>query len=221
MIHRIRLATPWQLLGMTLAWLAVCVGIDYVFNPHLWARAVPDAGGQVPISLRVHHLRCAGCAEHVTATLATVPWLSGARMSVREADGTTARGDFAGWLDVSPTDVSQVDFVALDRALREGGLTASAVEFGGLRHYRLEARVPHLCGGRASGDCEVLPDIGKRRTVGLDWLDSVTTDPVRETAVFFVRYRQPTDRVDVKGLLSALDGFGVAPTSLRVVATQE
>jgi hypothetical protein len=223
MIGRLRFATVPQMAVMTIAWLAICVGIDYRFNPQLWAaKNVEPPPASVPLSLHLHHLRCKGCLEDVKKALGTLPWLQNAPMDVRVTGPDSAPGDFAGWLDISVADVQQIDFVALDHALREEGFVPSQVEFGGLRHFRLEGKARHLCLTPNQGDCEPLPDLGKvRRGDQLKWLDSLTLDATGQTVVFHVRYQQPTDRIDVKELFTAMDNFGLWPSSLRVVTSPE
>jgi hypothetical protein len=222
MIGKLRFATVPQIVVMTLAWVAICVGIDYHFNPQLWAKNVEVAPAAVPLSLHIHHLRCKGCLEDIKKALGTLPWMQNAAMTVRVTGPDSAPGDFAGWLDISVVDVQQIDFVALDHALREEGFVPSQVEFGGLRHFRLEGKARHLCGTANRGDCEPLPDLGKvRRGDRLKWLDSLTLDATGTTVVFHVRYQQPTDRIDVKELFTTMDDFGLWPSSLRVVTTAE
>jgi hypothetical protein len=222
MIGRLKFATPAQILAMSIAWLAICVGIDYRFNPQLWARNAEPPPSTVPLSLHLHHLRCKGCLDDIEKALGTLPWLKDAPMTVRAIGADTAVGDFAGWLDISVPNVSQIDFVALEQTLRQAGFVASQVEFGGLRHYRLEGQARHLCCPTCQKDCEPLPDLGKvRRGDRLKWLDSLTMDSTGAIIVFHVRYQQPTDRIDVKELFTAMDDFGLWPSSLRVVATAE
>lgn len=222
MIGRIRLATTAQVLAMSIAWLGVCLGIDYTFNPHLWAGTVETPPSSVALSLNLHHLRCTGCLEDIQKALGTLPWLQDAPMTVRATGPDVAAGDYAGWLDISVPDVSQIDFVALEQALRLEGFVASRVEFGGLRHFRLEGQARHLCGPATRDGCEPLPDAGAvRRPDRLRWLDSLSTDSAGSTVVFHVRYQQPNDRINVKELFTAMDEFGLWPSSLRVVAVPE
>ena len=220
MTGRIKLATTAQILAMSVAWAGICLAVDYKFNPQLWTRAVQAPPASVPLSLHMHHLRCKGCLEDIEKALHTLPWLQNAPMTVRTVGEDTAVGNFAGWLDISVSDISQIDFVALEQALRKEGFVASQVEFGGLRHYRLEGQARHLCCATCQGDCEPLPDLGQvRRGDQLKWLDSLTTDGT--TVVFHVRYQQPTDRIDVKELFTAMDEFGLWPSSLKVVTSPE
>lgn len=221
MIGRIRLASLTQITVMTVAWLGICLGIDFAFNPHMQAGMVMPPPANVPLSLHFHHLRCKGCAEDIETTLKTLPWLKDAPMTVRTTDADTSPGDFAGWLDITVADISQIDFIPLDLALRQEGFVASQMELGGLRHFRLEGMARHLCCPTCQDSCERLPDLGKVKRSGdrLRWLDSLTTDGT--TVVFHAKFQQPGDHIDVKELFTAMDEFGLFPSSLKVVAQAE
>jgi hypothetical protein len=222
MIGRIRFATTAQVLAMSIGWLAVCVGIDYRFNPQLWGPTVTAAPTSVPLSLHFHHLRCKGCLDDIQKALGTLPWLKDAPVTVRTSGDDTIAGNYAGWLDIAVRDIPQIDFIALDQALRQEGYVASQIEFGGLRHFRLEGKARHLCAPTAQAGCEPLPDVGMvRRGERLKWLDSMTTDATGSTVIFHVRYQQPTGRIDVKELFAAMDDYGMYPYTLQVVAAAE
>ena len=60
-----------------------------------------------------------------------------------------------------------------------------------------------------------------RRGDRLKWLDSLTMDPSGTKVVFHVRFQQPNDRIDVKELFTAMDEFGLWPSSLKVIAAAE
>jgi|SRR5579864_8187817 len=222
MITKIRLATAPQILAMSIAWMAILFGLDYIYNPQLWARTVEAPSSVVPLSLHFHHLRCTGCADDIKRALGTLPWLKDAPTAEHASGDDTIMGNYAGWLDVSVQDVSQIDFVALDQALRQEGYVASQIELGGLRHFRLEGKARHLCPPTAHEGCEPLPDVGTvRRGDRLKWLDSMTTDISGSTVVFHVRFQQPKDRIDIKELFAAMDDYGMYPYTLHVVTTAE
>ncbi len=230
MSGRIRLATSAQVLAMAVAWLAVCIAIDYTFNRHLWVGAAEAPPSSVPLSLRINHLCCTGCFDDVRQALETLPWLKGAPMKVREGSLRTQEqaevagpaADYGGWLDISVADASQVDFVAIDQALRSEGLVASQIQFGGPRHFRLEARVRHMCCGMCKDACERLPELGRTRQGGrLRWLDSVRADRAGARVVFHARYQDPSARIDVSELLATMDEVGLPPFTLRVVTGPE
>ena len=115
MMKRLRFATWPQVLVMSVVWLGICLGIDFMFNPNMTAKeraaAVPPAS--VPLSVHLHHLRCKGCLEDVQSALKTLPWLQNAAMNVRTTPQDTVEGNFAGWLDLTVTEIAQIDFVAL------------------------------------------------------------------------------------------------------------
>jgi len=224
MMKRLRFATWPQILVMSAVWLGICLGIDFMFNPNMTAkeRAAAAPPASVPLSVHLHHLRCKGCLEDVQAALKTLPWLQNAAMNVRTTPQDTVAGNFAGWLDLTVTEIAQIDFVALEQTLRQAGFVPSAVQFGGLPHFRLEGVARHLCSPENKTDCEPLPEVGSvRRGDRLKWLDSLTMDPSGTKVVFHVRFQQPNDRIDVKELFTAMDEFGLWPSSLKVIAAAE
>jgi hypothetical protein len=222
MIARIKLASTTQVLAMSIAWLGVCLGLDYTFNPQLWARAVEGPPVTVPLSLHFHHLRCKGCTDEIERALGTLPWLKDVPMTVRASGDDAVAGNYAGWLDINVQDIPQIDFIALDQALRQEGFVASQMELGGLRHFRLEGKAHHLCAGTGQEGCEPLPDVGTvKRGERLKWLDSMTTDATASTVIFHVRYQLPKDRIDVKELFAAMDDYGMYPYTLHVIITPE
>jgi hypothetical protein len=229
MITRIRLATPFQIASLIVAWLAVLLVIDYKKNPHLWAKPPPQPTS-VPLALWVNHLCCSGCLGDVRAALATLPWLEPGAVRLRDttlhnsqdAEVSWSVGNAGGWVDIPQMDLARIDFVALDRALREKGLVPSRMEFGGAAHFRLEAQVAHMC-------CAACEDAA-RRTVSLSralsagrllWVDSVTTDRARHRVVVYARYLEPGKTVDVAELMAAFEQVGFVPSSLRVLTGPE
>ncbi len=225
MTTRFRLATPLQIIALTVAWLAALLLIDYTKNPHLWTKAPPPRPASAPLSLYVNHLCCTGCLADVRAGLQTLPWVEpekvrarqGKVLTVKEAEALGPAGEYGGWVDVQVKDPGSIDFVAVDRALRDKGLVASRMEFGGPPHFRLEAQVAHMC-------CGICEDAARRTTeltralaaARLLWVDSVTADHAKHLIIVHARYLEPGKTVDVSELLAALDQVGLAPYSLRV-----
>jgi hypothetical protein len=229
MITKIRLATPAHLAGLTAAWFAVLMTIDYTKNPHLWAKDAREERRGAPLSLWVNHLCCTGCLADARKALESLPWIKGHPIAVRarlrsreQAEAAGPAEAFGGWIDVGLPDVTGVDFVQLDRALRGAGLVASRMEFGGAAHFRLEAEVKHLCCGMCKGAAERMSELGRMRALGrLRWLDSVSADHAKHRIVVHARYLQAGESVDVAELLGALDEVGLPPTSLRVLTGPE
>ena len=229
MIGNIKLATTPQILAMSIAWLGACMGIDFAFNRHLWTATV-EVPPTSALSLRINHLCCTGCFDDVRAALETLPWLKDAPMSVRagnlktqeEAEMAGPAADYGGWVDIDIKDVSQIDFVAIDRALRDAGMVASQMQFGGVRHFRLEARVRHMCCGMCKDACERLPELaGIKQTGRLKWLDSVVADLATDRVTVHARYLELDERIDAAELLGAMDQVGLPPFSLKVVVSAE
>lgn len=230
MIGKIRFASSAQILGLAIVWLGACMGIDFTFNRHLWAGTVEAPPASVPLSLRINHLCCTGCLDDVRKALETLPWLKDAPMKVREgnlrtqeqADVAGPAGDYGGWLDIQVAELGQIDFVAIEEALRSEGLIASQMQFGGVRHFRLEGHVRHMCCGMCKDAAQRMPELGKTRAAGrLRWLDSVTAERSGGKVAFHARYLEPGDRIDVTELLAAMDEIGLPPFSLKVVVGAE
>ena len=223
---RFRLATRYQIVAMTVAWLGVLMAIDVTKNPHLWAAAeAPARPPDAALSLWVNHLCCTGCLADVREALAGLPWVDARQVRARErvvsreqAETAGPQADYGGWVDVALGDVEGVDFVAVDRALRERGMVASRMEFAGPPHYRLEAKVHHMCCGMCRDAAQRMPALERARS-RLRWVDSVTAD--RGTVTVHARYQAAGEAVDVADLLGAFDEVGLPPMSLRVRAGAE
>ncbi|HUG52311.1 MAG TPA: hypothetical protein VMR21_01865 [Vicinamibacteria bacterium] len=224
---RFRLATRTQMIVMTVVWLGVLIAIDYTKNPHLRAAAAPERPPTAALSLWVNHLCCTGCLSDVRDALAALPWVDAEQIRARKAvvsrehaEMQGAQSDYGGWVDVGVSDVAGVDFVAIDHALRERGLVASRMEFAGPPHYRLEAKVGHLCCGLCREAAQGLTTLERARA-RLRWVDSVTADRAAHTVTVHARYQGPGEAVDVADLLGAFDEAGLPPFSLRVLADAE
>ncbi len=229
MIGKIKLASTPQILAMSIAWLGACMGIDFTFNRHLWT-GTAEMPPTTSLALRINHLCCTGCLDDVKKALQTLPWLKDAPMNVREGSLKTQEeaevagpaADYGGWLDIDVKDANQIDFVAIDRALREEGMVASQMQFGGYRHFRFEAQVRHMCCGMCKDACERMPELaGTRKAGGLKWLDSVTAERATGKVTIHARYQEPGQRIDAAELMSAMDQIGLPPFSLRVVVSAE
>lgn len=220
-----------QVTVLTLAWAAGLFALDYVKNRHLWqpAAAGPAAAG-VHVTLWINHLCCTGCLGDVQAALAIVPWAGRTAMVrvgtvlPREQADTLGRplAEYGNWVDVEVPDVSRLEFVSLDRALRDKGLVAGRMEFGGVPHFRLEAEVSHLCCGMCERGSESGLDFAKAHsfTGQFKWLDSVTVDRTHKRIMAHARFLEAGKTVDVAEFLSGLDYVGLAPRSVRVMPEQ-
>lgn len=225
---RFRLATRTQIVVMSVGWLAVLLAIDYNKNPHLWAAGeAPARPPSAALSLWVNHLCCTGCLADVREALAGLPSIDPGQIRAREqvisreqADAAGPQSEYGGWVDVGVSDIDGLDFVAIDRALRVRGMVASRMEFAGPQHYRLEAKVHHLCCGMCREAGQRMTTLDRART-RLRWVDSVTADRAAHTVTVHARFQGPGEAVDVADLLGAFDEVGLPPLSLRVLAGAE
>jgi hypothetical protein len=221
---RYRLATRTQMIVMTVAWLGVLVALDYWKNPHLRAaeRMAEKAPGAA-LSLWVNHLCCTGCLGEVRDALAALPWVDATQIHPRQNvvsreqadEHPTPASDYGGWVDVGVTNIAAIDFVEIDRALRDKGMVASRMELSGPEHFRLEAKVRHICCGMCKDATDRIPTLDRARN-RLRWVDSVTTDRVSHTVTVHARYQSQGEAVDVADLLGAFDEVGLPPMSLTV-----
>ena len=226
---RYRQATRTQIAVMTVAWLGVLLAIDYVKNPHL--RASERGPGPAPpaaLSLWINHLCCTGCLGEVRDALAAVPWIDAGQIRPRQGvvsreqadEHPTSQADYGGWMDVGVTRLEDVDFVEIDRVLREKGMVASRMELRGPQHFRLEAKVRHLCCGMCRDATERIPALDRART-RLRWVDSISADRAQHKVTVHARYRAADEAVDVGELLGAFDEVGLPAMSLKVRADPE
>jgi len=225
MITRVRLASPVLVAALTVGWFGVCMGIDYVWNRHLWEPTARNAGApaDTPLSLRINHLCCSGCFAEVREALKKIAWLANESIGVRErllsqeqAEGAVRALDYSGWVDVTVPDLTRVDFVEIDRVLRAEGMVTSEMQlhFPRTQHIRFVAQVKHLCCGMCVDAAQRIKEISRAQQFGrLRWLDSVTASHRSKEIVFHARYEES---IDVAELLGALDAIGLPAFALRV-----
>ncbi len=183
------------------------------------------------MTLWINHLCCSDCLHDARQALAALPGIdaASAKRSQTAADAR-ASGPEHGWpppvrklhrLDVS--DLEKVDFVALDKALREQGLVAGRMELSGIAHFRLAAKVEHLCCGMCARSTQERVGFLKARAQSgqLRWLDSVSVDAKAKTIIADARYLQAGKSVDVTEFLGALNDIGYAPQSVQVLVHEE
>jgi len=217
--------TTKQLVLMTLAWALALMGIDYAKNPRPWGQllapidASSNVGAGTPIvTLYLSHM----CLADVTAAMGTFKGLTmkPPRLLVGDPSVGQSGSSVAGEIDFEVSDLSHVDFMAIDRALRDVGLVAERMELRGPRHFRFEATMDHMC----CAACAVAAKEGLELSRGLKsqghlrWLDSFDVEEEKKLVVANARY----DAVaDVGELLGALNHAGFQPTSIIAVTSAE
>ena len=235
MIGKIRLASPGLLAGMTVVWLVALVGIDYVYNPHLWKKSSGEAPQpkDTALSIYINHLCCTGCFADAEEALKSIPWLKNCSMrqrgelpTIEAAEAKARQSEYGGWIDLSVPEISRIDFVEIDKALRGEGLVASRMVVRGVKHVRLVADVKHMCCGMCKDAIQVLGknnqssgpglSFGAGGLAELNWIDSIVADHIQKKVTVYPRYQDPEKGFDVGELLAAMDRVGLAPFSVRI-----
>jgi len=225
-----KFATATQIAVMVVVITAGCYAFDYVKNPQLWhhAEVVPASAGKgAHLTLWINHLCCSSCLDEVRQALVPVPGIDVAHatgpkqlLTHDQADKSTASlPDYGNAVQIPVTDLEDLDLVAIDKALRDKGMVSARMELGGIEHFRLEAKVDHLCCGMCERAAHERIAFLKTRGQGgqLRWLDSVSVDRDGKTIVAYARFVQPGKTADLADFLGALNDSGFAARSVRVL----
>jgi copper chaperone CopZ len=225
-------ATTKTLIALTILWAVALFGIDYAKNPKaaesMWtSKHMGESAkdGKPVIKLWMNHLCCTGCLSDVQKALEKLPNIKvkpKELASQESADMETAdkAKDYSGEIELEITDLKTIDFMAIDRALRDAGLVADRMELSGPRHFRLNAELHHICCGLcATGVREGLEITKGLKSQGhFKWLDSFVVDKPKKLVTAHARY----DAVaDVSELINALNHIGFQPTSVFAVVDSE
>jgi hypothetical protein len=161
----------------------------------------------------------AGSLADVRHALSGVEGLDLADASVLAPAGGAASPESGNAVTVRVIDVDKLDFVALDRALKQNGLVAGRMELSGVPHFSLQARFPRLSGQQTDQSVEARIAYMKARGMGvtLEWLDSVNMNAQDKALTAYARYVEPGKSVNIGELVAGLNQIGLAPESLRVV----
>jgi hypothetical protein len=229
---KITLSNPRQIITMTLVWTTTLFTVDYIKHPRplpvlfgITREGLGDAGRLTnpTIILRMNHLCCSGCLDDLRAALQPLTWADKVELdksALAPAAGNQreqALNDFSNpvRIEIKAEDIALVDFMALDRAMRDAGFVAEHIEFSGIPHMRLEAQVKHLC----CNLCKVAVVEGMNIAAqmpagsGFKWLNNINVDRPRKTVTAYTRY---DSIVDVGEFIAALNHLGFAPATLTV-----
>ena len=223
----------WQIVTMTVVWVTALFAVDYIKHPRpismlfgIKREAPGHAAGRLTnptIILGVNHLCCSGCLDDLSAALQRLNWTEKAELdkSALAPGAGNQRGqalnDFSGRvrIEIKAENIPRIDFMALDRAMRDAGFVADHIEFGGIPHIRLEAQVPHLC----CNLCKVAVAEGVKMAAqsgsGRDfkWLGHMRVDRPQKTVT---AYPPDDSSVDVGEFIAALNHLGFAPAAVTV-----
>lgn len=223
---------PTQVFTMTFAWTAALFAVDCIKHPRpvavlfgMGQEGFGDAARRTnpTITLWVNHLCCSGCLDDLRAALHPLTWAD--RVELLKDSLTRQAGnqrelplnDFSNrvQIEIKAEDVARVDFVALDRAMRDAGLIAERIQLGGIPHMRLEARVPHLCCNMCRLAVEEDVKFARQPWAGSDfkWFDRINVDRQQKTITAYARYGST---VDVGAFIAALNHLGFAPAALTI-----
>lgn len=223
-------ATPRQIVTLVIVIIAGCYAFDYYKNPQLWHRqtaASLNVNKGARLALWINHLCCSECLNDARQALAATPGIDAVNaggpkqlLTRAQADQSTASlPQYGNSLELVVSDADKMDFVALDKTLRDKGLVAGRMELSGIEHFRLVAKVDHLCCGMCEKSAhERIAFLKARGQSGqLKWLDSVSVDRDAKTIVAHARYLQAGQSVDVTEFLGALNDSGYAPRSVHIL----
>ncbi len=231
-----RFATATQIVALSIITCAGLFALDYFKNPQLWhphenAGPVQHQGEGVHLTLWMNYLSCSTCLDDVRLALKTVPGIDGAA-AVTEAELLThdqanqsnaSLPDYGNSVELPVKDPDKLDFVAIDRALRNQGLVAGRMELGGAEHFRLEASVNHLCCGMCTRAINERVAFLKAKAAGgqFRWLDSLEVDNAKKVITAYPRYVESGKTIDVTDFIMGLNDIGYAPLSLKMVMGPE
>lgn len=228
-----RFSNTRQIVIMTISWAAALYAIDFWKHPRPLRDLMQSGGNRAEfahitkpqIVLWMNHMCCSGCLEDLELALKGLGWIgkvsvnldkneSGALPDKDGASGLKS-GQYGHRVDLEVTNVATIDFVALERAVRDMGLAPERIEFGGVSHYRIEAKLKHVCcQACARAIDEGMQMASNLRAAGpFKWLDSAKVSKEHKSITVYPKY---DSTVDVTEFLQALTHMGFAPEALRV-----
>ncbi len=224
-----KFASVTQIVVLSVLTCAGLFALDYFKNPQLWhhpaAMSVPTEKG-LHLTLWMNYMTCSTCLDEVRDALKAVPGIDGAAANTPTPLRTQAQADqtrsslpeYGNAVNVPIRAAEKLDFVAIDRALRDKGLVAGRMELGGVEHFQLEASVNHLCCGMCARAINERVAFLKAKAAGgqFHWLDSVDVDNAKKTITAYARYLEPGKTVDVTDFIMGLNDIGFAPLAVRV-----
>jgi hypothetical protein len=227
---KLTLSNSRQIVTLALLWTTALFAVDYVKHPRplslLFGIKRAGLGGTVRVTrptifLRVNHLCCSGCLDDMQAALQPLTWVDKVELDksalVAGNQHEQTLDDFSNSvrIEIKDKDLPRMDFIALDRALRDAGFVAARIEFSGIPRMRLEAHVTHLC----CNLCQVALEKGLKLAIQpgagstFKWLDTTNVDRPRKTVTVYSHYDTVVDGGE---FIAALNQLGFAPAILTV-----
>lgn len=222
-----KFATTIQIIVLTVVSCVALFALDYLKNPQLWHPATVAASGPGQrLTLWMNHLCCTACLDNVRQALAGMDSLdmanaSAPQLMTQEQANMTKKTlpDYGNKIEIPIANLEKLDFIAVDRALRDHGMVAGRMEISGIEHFSIEAKMYHLCCGLCERATTEKVDFLKAKgaTGEFKWLDSLSVDHEDKTITAFARYLQPGKTMDVGEFLAGLYEIGFAPISVHVM----
>jgi hypothetical protein len=138
-------------------WVGALLTVDKVFNKHPETTRPAALTATPHLRITFTHFCCNGCYSSLFKTTQQFSWLSNPTVdqkqlvSPKEAENMAHHEgeDDSGsaTMELNPHQIFEVDFVKLDRALRENGLRPQKIEMIGIPHFSLIGQHAHLCCG--------------------------------------------------------------------------
>jgi len=223
-----------QMLSLTIIVAIALYGLDYATNPRplgtffrTTAHGQPGAHATRPhISMWMNHMCSETCLAALRTELSQLPWVGVPTMNrpkPLEGDGPAQKtAEYGAYveIDIKESDVPNVEFMSLERAIHKAGLTAERMEFSGVTHMRIQADLPHICGETCSqGLVDGLKRVQQYRASGqFAWIDSMKVLLEKKMVVVYAKYDKPVDALE---LINALDKLGYFPSAIHVFGGDE
>jgi hypothetical protein len=244
-----RNSRPREIVAMTVAWAGVLLLVQYVLG-RTAAHPEADPAFTTPrIGMFVKHVGCTEQYKEVVRALEALPWAgetrverSGTPIGTTSPEATPAphtmstvppeqRVELCGVRVLTEVkSVEQADLMQVHDALRALGVVPLDMEFGGLPHFALQARMADLsCAPCVAAALEALKpfpvsatyyysttsnpvEVSKQLT--FQWLESRSVDTAQNAITVAVL---PGRTARVSELIRSLERAGFLPSALRIV----
>jgi hypothetical protein len=226
---KLTLSNSRQIVTMTLLWTTALFAVDYLRHPRPLALlfgikrdrvGVAVRSTKPTILLKVNHLCCSGCLDDLQAALQPLTWVEKVELdksALLVGNQYEPIDDFSNSvrIEIKDKDIPRIDFMALDRAMRDAGFVAARIEFSGIPHMRLDAHVTHLCCNLCQVAMEKGVKIATRPGANstFKWLDTINVDRPQKMVTVYTHYDAI---IDVGEFITALNQLGFAPATLMV-----
>ncbi|MGE3536319.1 MAG: hypothetical protein AB7N91_02655 [Candidatus Tectimicrobiota bacterium] len=218
-----RYSSPLEIITMIVVWAAILIVYDITQRVPAVA-GVAGAPTTPQLSMWLQHIGCTEKAAEVDKELRKIAWLDQPVMKQMQEPPSTAMEGGAKPPEgvtcdrgvIAPVrNLEAVDFMDVVRALRAHDIVPTTLEFGGVPHFALKAKLANLCEtcGRVAMDA-LAPRKDAKGALTLKWLDSRRVNPKDQSLTAFVRLNNVAH---IDEMIRALEQAGLPPLSIRIV----